>query len=392
MKNLLVERVNSFIINKAKKADKVIIAGAGYIGQEMLEILKENHIYVNAFFDNKVMDKDDQRIEGIPVVKPCKAYENGCLYIIAVSIPEYRRELRLQLLELGVELNDTVACYCTRSYQYMSELDEKFYKEELQSRFFESFGRYIDWNNPVTYNEKINWEKINLKDERRTKLADKYLVKEWVKDKIGEEHVTKLYGVWDNANDIKFDELPKSFVLKVNNASALNIFVSDKSKIDREKTCCQLNEWLKINFAYKNLELHYRDIKPKIICEEYLPGLADTVYDYNIFCFHGKPKYIWCIKGSHKPDCKAAFYDLNWEMQPFSYLYPKDNILAPKPEKLDKMLEFSEILSKDFQHVRVDWYNLPDGRVLFGEMSFSSGAGSEHWTPEEYDIVFGNMI
>lgn len=153
-----------------------------------------------------------------------------------------------------------------------------------------------------------------------------------------------------------------------------------------------MNEWKEINYAYLSLELHYRDIEPKIICEEYLPGLADNVYDYNIYCFHGKPKYIWCIKGSHKADCKASFYSTDWEMQSFSFLYPKDHDLAPKPEKLDKMLELSEILCKDFDHVRVDWYNLPDGRVLFGEMTFSSGAGFAAWTPEEYDTIFGEMI
>ncbi len=388
----LTEQMTGRIIERAKTAEFVIIVGAGYIGKQILTVLQKNAISVTAFFDNKVLDESDCRIDGIPVVKPYKAYEEGCLYIIAVRLPEYRRELRLQLLSMDIDLEDTIAYYCNRTYQYMSELDEKYYGEELQSRFYESFGKYINWKNPVTYSEKINWEKLNLKDERRQILADKYLVKEWVKDKIGEEHVTKLYGVWDNANDIDFDALPDSFALKVNNASALNIFVSDKSKIDKEEICQRLNKWLKTNYAYWSLELHYRDIKPKIICEEYLPGLADTVYDYNIFCFHGKPKYIWCIKGSHKPDCKAAFYNPDWEMQPFSFLYPKDNLLAPKPEKLDEMLRYSEILCKDFNHVRVDWYNLPDGRVLFGEMTFSSGSGLEHWTPEEYDTIFGNMI
>ena len=131
---------------------------------------------------------------------------------------------------------------------------------------------------------------------------------------------------------------------------------------------------------------------PKIICEEYLEGLADYIYDYNIYCFHGEPMYIWCIKGSHKPECQASFYNKKWEMQEFSYGYPKDPVLAPKPAGLEEMLELSRILCRDFEHIRVDWYNLPDGRVLFGEMTFSTWSGLMHFIPEEYDEIFGKLI
>ena len=101
---------------------------------------------------------------------------------------------------------------------------------------------------------------------------------------------------------------------------------------------------------------------------------------------------IWCIKGSHRPGCKASFYDKNWEIQPFSYGYPKDNDIAPKPEKLNEMLELSRILSKNYEHVRVDWYNLPDGRVLFGEITFTTWSGMARFIPDKYDIIWGNMI
>lgn len=161
-------------------------------------------------------------------------------------------------------MESIVACYCNRTYEYMSNLDKKYYEEELQTRYFECFGKYINLKLPVTYNEKINWEKLNSRDTRRKLLADKYLVKEWAKGKIGEEHITKLYGVWDHAEDIDFDMLPDAFVLKVNNGSERNIFVKDKSKIDRKEICRQLNEWKEINYAYLSLELHYRDIEPKI--------------------------------------------------------------------------------------------------------------------------------
>lgn len=273
--------------------------------------------------------------------------------------------------------------------QFKSILDDKEY---LKGQFKYRFGYDLDFDNPKTYNEKINVDKLGNRDPFKTRLADKYLVKEWVKEKIGEKHVTKLYGVWDDANDIDFNVLPSSFALKVNNASDRNIIVKDKNCIDQDQVRKQLNEWMRINFAYYGRELQYKGIVPKVLCEEYLEGLADNVYDYNVFCFHGEPEYIWCIKGSHKPDCQASFYNKQWEMQPFSYGYPKDNVLAPKPEKLDEMLELTRVLCKDFPHVRVDWYIMPDGRVLFGEMTFSTWSGFQHFVPEEYDAYFGSLI
>ncbi len=362
-----------------------------------MNLLEEHSVNVNAFFDNNptLIGTAIRSINGnsIKIMSPYKVNGKACLYIIAVTKPEFRRELRSQLQEIGIDMDDIIAvAYESRSYEYMSTLDEKFYQEELQTMYFEEFNKYINWQNPITYNEKINWEKINNRDSRRERLADKYLVRDWVRERIGEKYLTKLYGVWDDANEIDFERLPNKFVLKVNNGSQRNIIVKDKGQIKKEEVCRQLNEWKKINFAYKNLELQYKNIIPKIICEEYLEGVADSVYEYDVYCFHDKPMYIWCIKGSHKPECKASFYDLNWQIQPFSYFYPKDEVMAPKPENLEEMLKLTEVLCKDFSHIRVDWFSLPDGRVLFGEMTFSSCAGICHWEPEEYDTVFGNFI
>ncbi len=380
------------ILKKAQDTGVVAIVGAGKKGKELLMHLENNNsISIVAFFDNneKLTGKS---INNIKIVKPYKVQESNCLYIIAVEAKKRREELRFQLLELGINAENILDYYDYRDYDYLSTLDEKYYQEEISGMYYERFGKPINWQSPSTYNEIINWEKINVKDERRTRLSDKYLVKEWVKGKIGESHLAKLYGVWDDADDINFDSLPHAFVLKVNNGSARNIVVKEKTEINQAEVREQLNAWKKNNFAYASLELHYKDIVPKIICEEYLEGVADEVYDYNIYCFHGEPMYIWCIKGSHKPDCKASFYSQDWEMLPFSYGYPKDTDLAPRPQNLDEMLKLSRILSQDFEHVRVDWYNLPNGRVIFGEMSFSTWSGRCHFIPEEYDAIFGNLI
>lgn len=388
----MLDRSLNYVIERAKKAVTVVIVGAGERGKELFEHLKaEDAVSVKCFFDNN-KKLTETTFDGLEIVKPINLELEGCIYVIAVDKPAVRKELQSQLQELEIAQEDIIIYYYFRDNDYLSSLDEKYYQEELQAIYYEIFGKRINWENPTTYNEKINWEKLNIKDARRMRLADKYLVREWIKEQIGNKYLTKLYGVWDRTEEIDFDKLPKSFAIKLNNGSGRNIIVKDKSNVDWASVCRQLDEWRERNFAFETLELHYRDIVPKIICEEYLEGVAESVYDYNIYCFHGEPVYIWCIKGSHRPGCQASFYNKEWEMQPFSYGYPKDPQVAPRPEKLDEMLQLSRKLCKTFEHVRVDWYNLPDGRVLFGEMSFSTWSGLSKWKPEEYDTVFGELI
>ncbi len=374
------------LFERVKHARSIVIVGAGYRGQDLLSHFQEHSIPIQAFFDNY---KAGSIIMGVKVMHPYKIETEKCVYIITVDKLEFHNQLSLQLQSLGINEEDIITY---DYYEYISNLDEKYYADELQKRFLARFGKKIDWENPVTYNEKINCDKLYVRDKIRTTLADKYLVRDWIREQIGEKYLNELYGVWDDADEIDFEHLPKSFVLKVNNGSGRNIIVTDKSKIEEGHIKEQLREWMNNNFAYASLELQYKDIVPKIICEAYLEGVAESVYDYNIYCFHGEPEYIWCIKGSHRPECKASFYDKNWNMMPFSYGYPRDNDMAPRPEKLEEMLSLSRVLSKNFKHVRVDWYNLPDGRVLFGEMTFTTWSGMQKFEPEEYDVVFGKLI
>lgn len=381
----------NYVIDRAKSVGTVIIVGAGNRGKELFTHLKKNDsVYVRAFFDNneKVIGTS---IETTDIMKPFKM-NGSCVYIIAVDSSKYRIEFFNQLQALEIDRENIIYYYYFRDYDYLSCLEEADYEDEIKDMYYEKFGKELNWRAPVTYNEKINWEKLNVRDARRTRLADKYLVRDWVREKIGEKYLSKLYAVWDRPEDIDFNDLPERFALKLNNGSGRNIIVKDKSKINQDEICRQLNEWRTHNFAFTSFELQYKDIVPKIICEEYLEGVAEDVYDYNIYCFHGEPLYIWCIKESHRPGCCASFYNKKWEMQPFSYGYPKDLIVAPRPEKLDEMLELSRVLCKEFQHVRVDWYNLPDGRVIFGEMTFSTWGGLRHFVPDEYDTIWGNLI
>lgn len=373
-----------------KNAGAAVLVGAGGGSEKFIKKLHgecKNKLF--CVFDNNT-EKQGKTLCGIPVKAPYSLADDY-IYIITVENRQMQEQLKQQLLDLKIPKERIMSTY--KDYEYYSSLDESCYQAEIDEKYKENFGRSINWENPQTYNEIINWEKIYAFDARKTSLADKILVRDWVKEKIGEEYLTKYFGVYDDAGDIPFDELPDSFALKVNNASGRNIIVKDKNCIDKDEIRKQLTGWMKLNYFFDGaFERQYRDITPKIICEEYLEGVAENVYDYNIYCFHGKPKFIWCIKASHKKNCQASFYDLDWNMLPFSFGYPKDPIVAPRPKHLEKMLELSEILSKDFKHVRVDWYDLPDDRVLFCEITFASWGGFEHFTPEEYDLEFGRLI
>lgn len=378
------------VYNALSGTEKIVIFGAGTLGQRLCRYFRNEGKQIECFMDNHAGD-GGKELMGIAVKKPFKLDDESAKYIIALQDADVRKEILGQLCGLGV-LQEHILEYGGADNRYIRSLPEERYQETLDEMYYERFGKRINWDAPQTYNEIINWEKIYARDPKKTRLADKCLVRDWVKEQIGEEHLTRWYGCWDSPEEIDFDALPDSFALKLNNGSGRNIIVKDKREINVEEICRQLNEWKNTNYAFDSLELQYRDIVPKIICEEYLEGMAETVYDYNIYCFHGKPEYVWCIRGSHRPGCKASFYDTDWNMQTFNFGYPWDEIEAPRPEKLDEMLKLSEILCKDFKHVRVDWYNLPDGRVLFGEITFSSWSGLNDWNPPEYDAFFGRLI
>lgn len=376
-------------------ADKkeCVIIGAGKKGTEMLTLLSERGKKVVAFYDND-KEKHGKKLNGIEIHAPIKRNED-CVYIICLNNKFNASNVYEQLVMLGIEEDHIfVRQYSNNNYKKRDLTDANKCKEAIDELYYEAFCKKMNWEKPSTYNEKLNWEKVYDCDPIKTKLADKYLVRNWVAEKIGEEYLTKLYGVWDTPEEIDYRGLPSSFVLKTNNGSARNIIVPDKSKMDEVAITKQFLEWKEKSHYYIGLETQYRDIVPKIICEEYLEGVAENLYDYDVFCFHGEPKYIWCIKGSHRPGCKASFYDLNWNKQEFSYGYPIDEGMAPKPDKLDEMLELSRKLSQGFKHARVDWYEYPKSRhgILFSEITFTTWAGLKHFFPPQYDEILGKLI
>ena len=243
---------------------------------------------------------------------------------------------------------------------------------------------------PVSYTEKIQFAKIFNSTPEKGLLSDKYLVRKWVEQKIGSDYLIPLLGVWDNFEDIDFDSLPNQFVLKTNHGSGTNIIVTDKNKIDKKEMKKKIKFWLKEDFAFagKGYELHYSYIKPKILAEAYVVDSLGELNDYKFLCFNNKPCFVWVDVG-RRTDHRRNVYDTDWNLQPFrQWTYKNTDYPLDKPKNFELMLSIAEKLCVGFDHVRVDLYNV-DGKVYFGEMTFTNGQGYEVIIPNEYDDILG---
>ena len=273
----------------------------------------------------------------------------------------------------------------------------KFREKLIKQQFKNSLGYDLNLDNPQTFNEKIQWLKLYNHDPLITKCADKYLAREYIKEKVGEEYLIPLLGVWDKAEDIDFDLLPNKFVLKVNWGWGQNIIVKDKTKLDIEEVKNQLNSWLEplSNHYYHNFEWGYKNIASKIICEKYIEQLDGHLEDYRILCFNGKPKYVIVDFDAKNFGINAKFlraiYNTEWERMDIKIHHPGYISSVNKPYCLDKMVEISKIISKDFIHVRVDFYVLKNN-FFIGEITFSHQNGTGKFTPEEWDYKFGELL
>ena len=200
-------------------------------------------------------------------------------------------------------------------------------------------------------------------------------------------------GVYDNFDEIDFDKLPNQFVIKCNHGAGYNVIVQDKYSFDKNVAKEKINKWLSENFTYKfGCELHYSNIPHKIIIEQFIENSGDDLYDYKFWCFNGKVEYIQFLSERNTNGLKMAFYDKQWNKQSFVYSYTLDKKNIEKPKNLDKMIELAEKLSKDFNHVRVDFYRLDDGTVYFGEMTFTPMSGVCKWNDEKINILLGKKI
>lgn len=280
------------------------------------------------------------------------------------------------------------------AYHDYASLKEDQYPKELTLWYYMTTGRKLDLENPQTFNDKSQWLKLYDCTPLKTQLADKYLVRDWVKERIGEECLVPLLGVWNSFDQINFDLLPDRFVLKANHGSGWNIVVRDKAAFDKAAARRQFAAWMSTNYAFAyGFELHYANIPRKIIAERYIENADGNLYDYKIHCFNGKPQYVQVIgdRDLIKHTGREAFYDTQWNLMPFTYNYPRYEKPIPRPGALGRLLELTGILCRGFAYARIDLYVLDEG-IKFGEITFIPSSGTDRWNPPETDLMLGQMV
>ena len=272
---------------------------------------------------------------------------------------------------------------------YNRTSDEDYLKKAYEIKV----GKELDLNNPQSFNEKIQWLKIHDRNPSYTNLVDKYEVKKYIEEKIGSEYIIPSIGVYDNFDDIDFTKLPNQFVIKCTHDSGGLVVVKDKTKFDYKKAKKKINKSLKRNYYWRTREWPYKDIKPRIIIEEYMEDKKyHELVDYKILCFDGKAKILFtCSERFSEDGLKVTFFDMDWNKLPFERKYKSSKKDIEKPLNYDKMVELSEKLSKDLKFVRVDWYEI-NGKLYFGELTFYPGSGFEKFYPEEWDYKIGKWI
>lgn len=251
----------------------------------------------------------------------------------------------------------------------------------LQIVYFKHFRRFINFNNPKTFNEKIQWLKLNYRNEEYTKLVDKYRVKQYITKLIGEEYVIPTLGVWNNVDDIDFKSLPEKFVLKCNNDSGGIVICKNKKDFDEAKAKSFLKERLKNNGYWYGREWPYKNVKPCIIAEKYMEdSISKDIKDYKFFCFNGSMEFF-DIDIDRFIEHRANYYDRNGNFLPFGKTYcpPDYTKKIEMPKNLDKMIELAETISHNTVLSRIDFYEI-DGQVYFGEITFYPGSGFSPFT------------
>ncbi len=268
-------------------------------------------------------------------------------------------------------------------------------KEILSEIFKRRLGYSINWNNPITFNAKIMWLKLNYQNPLITRCSDKFAVKDYVDETIGKGHVVPTIDWWTDPDDIDFEKLPEQFVLKVNWSSGFNIIIKDKSEIDEEQIRKQLRKWTRSsqNSYYQMFNWGYKYMSPVIYAEEYISEVGDSeqVFDYKFFCYDGvcKNLFITTDRFSNKT---YNWFDRDFNELPFTYGNAgKTPGGVEKPKHFEEMIDYAEQLAKPFPFVRVDFYEIGD-KVLVGEMTFYSGGGILQFKPRLWDIELGKLI
>ena len=254
-------------------------------------------------------------------------------------------------------------------------------------------GYRLDLKNPKKFNEKIQWLKLFNRNPLYTTLVDKYAVKQYIADKIGEQYIIPTLGVWNKFDEIDFDKLPNQFVLKCTHDSGSYIICKDKTKFDVDSARKKLSSALKRNYYFAGREWPYKNVFPRIIAEKYIEDRNGAIVDYKFSCFNGNVDCVMVCLDRHINDVKFYFFDKTWNLKRLNVRGKNapEGFTIPKPSCMDEMFEIAAKLSKDIPFVRVDLFEC-DGKVYFGEMTFYPDSGFDANLLPETDDYFGNLI
>lgn len=251
-------------------------------------------------------------------------------------------------------------------------------------------GERLNLKNPITYNEKIQWLKLNDRNPVYTQLVDKYEVKKYIEKEFGQEYLIPLIGVWNTFDEIDFSKLPNQFVLKCTHDSGGVIICKDKSKLDLKKVKKKLDKCLKRNYFYLSREWPYKQVIPRIICEEFIDNEGKEIDDFKIMCFNGEPRLIQHHQ-NRTTNYTLDFYDINWNKTDITQGVPNSLYASKKPDKLNEMLEISKKISDNTSLCRVDFYYL-DNKIYFGEVTYYPTSGFTLFENKQDDILIGSWI
>ena len=263
----------------------------------------------------------------------------------------------------------------------------------LKKMYRIQMGRPLNLEAPVMYTEKLQWLKLYDHRPEYTRMVDKYAAKAYIAEKIGPEYVIPLLGVWDRAEDIDFEKLPRQFVLKTTHDSGGIVVCKDKDTLDIAQARKKLNHFLKRNYYSCNREWPYKNVPHRIIAERYMEDSTQgELRDYKFFTFGGVPKVLYIAQGRGRGgETVADFFDMDFNHLPFTIDHNIAQNLPEKPVNFERMKELAAKLSAGTPQLRVDFYEV-DGKVYFGEMTFFHCSGMEAFHPEQWDRIFGDWV
>lgn len=265
--------------------------------------------------------------------------------------------------------------------------DELFIKIAWKKRM----GYPLDLSKPTTFNEKLQWLKLYDRRPIYTTMVDKYAVKKYIADIIGEEYIIPTLGVWDKPEDIDWTNLPEQFVLKCTHDSGGLVICKDKESLDKDAAIKKLKSCLQHNYYLAGREWPYKNVKHRIIAEQYIEDTNGELNDYKVFNFNGEPRIIEVDYNRFKGHMRNL-YDAEWNKIDAIIEYPTDpNHVISKPEVIDEIKDLSRKLSTGIPYLRTDFY-IVDNKIFFGELTFYHGCGFEKIIPSSFDKQLGDWI